>query len=132
MIQGLEQIMSDSVTFTPPQGGLNMWCKINRQVDDFKLLDEAIKREVLFVPGSVYGSDHNCIRLSFARPKLEEIIPGLNRLNEVIQFYCKCKKTLLREKARRHGSFDYPTRFRIYASKANKPATIAKIYMFIF
>lgn len=89
MIQGLEQIMSDSVTFTPPQGGLNIWCKINRQVDDFKLLGEAIKRDVLFVPGSVYGSDHNCIRLSFARPKLEEIITGLNRLNEAIKIYCK-------------------------------------------
>jgi GntR family transcriptional regulator of abcA and norABC len=89
MIRGLQQIMSDSVTFTTPQGGLNIWCTITRQVDDFKLLDEAIKRGVLFVPGSVYGSDHGCIRLSFARPKLEEIIPGITQLNEVIQMVCK-------------------------------------------
>ncbi|MEC0232000.1 hypothetical protein [Paenibacillus alba] len=41
MIRGLQQYMGDSVTFTEPQGGLNLWCKINREVDDFKLLDES-------------------------------------------------------------------------------------------
>jgi GntR family transcriptional regulator of abcA and norABC len=89
MIQGLQHILHDFITFTPPQGGLNMWCKINREVDDFKLLDEAIKRGLLLVPGSVYGSDHGYIRLSFSRPRLEDIIPGLKRLHEALQIHCK-------------------------------------------
>ncbi|MFD0698982.1 PLP-dependent aminotransferase family protein [Paenibacillus sp. GCM10027628] len=85
----LHEIMGDDVTFVPPQGGLNIWCKINRQIDDFKLLDEAIKRGVLFVPGSVYGSNHGCIRLSFARPRIEEIIPGLTHLHEALKIHRK-------------------------------------------
>ncbi|SDO78645.1 DNA-binding transcriptional regulator, MocR family, contains an aminotransferase domain [Paenibacillus sp. yr247] len=89
LMRGLQDIMSDYITYTPPKGGLNLWCKINREVDDFKLLDEAIKRGVLFVPGSVYGSDQDCIRISFARPRFEEIIPGLTHLYEALQIHCK-------------------------------------------
>ncbi|TXK76957.1 PLP-dependent aminotransferase family protein [Paenibacillus sp. N3.4] len=89
MIEGLREIMGDSVTFTPPTGGLNLWCKLHTQVDVFKLLDEAIKQSVLFVPGSVYGSDPGCMRLSFARPHMDEILPGLTRLHEAIQMYSK-------------------------------------------
>ncbi|QGQ98345.1 PLP-dependent aminotransferase family protein [Paenibacillus psychroresistens] len=85
MIQGLQSILPDYITFTPPQGGLNIWCNINREFDDFKLLNEAIKRGVIHVPGSVYGSDHRSIRLSFARPHIDDIIPGLKLLKEAIQ-----------------------------------------------
>ncbi|NOU91724.1 aminotransferase class I/II-fold pyridoxal phosphate-dependent enzyme [Paenibacillus sp. LMG 31456] len=88
MIRGLQQLIQENVSFTPPQGGLNMWCKINGSVDDFKLLDEAIKKGVIFVPGSVYGSDHGYIRLCFARPQLDEIMPGLNLLKEALQLPC--------------------------------------------
>jgi GntR family transcriptional regulator of abcA and norABC len=89
MIHGLQNILQEYVSCTPPEGGLNMWCKINCEVDDFKLLNEAIKRGVLFVPGSVYGSDHSCIRLSFARPRFEEIMPGLRQLKEALQMHFK-------------------------------------------
>ncbi|NEW06361.1 PLP-dependent aminotransferase family protein [Paenibacillus sp. SYP-B3998] len=89
LVSGLQAIMGTTVTFTPPQGGLNLWCKLNCQVDDYKLLDEAIKRGVLFMPGSIYGSDHGYIRLSFARPLIEQMIPGLKQLQTAIQIHCK-------------------------------------------
>jgi GntR family transcriptional regulator of abcA and norABC len=89
MNQGLQHILHDYISFTSPQGGLNMWCRINGQVDDVRLLDEAIKRGVIFVPGSVYGSDQGYIRLSFARPRFDEIIPGLQLLKEALQIHCK-------------------------------------------
>jgi GntR family transcriptional regulator of abcA and norABC len=85
MIQGLQQQLQEYVTFTPPLGGLNIWCQIKTQVDEFKLLDEAIKRGVIFVPGSVYGSDHMSMRLSFARPRFDEIRPGLGSLKKALQ-----------------------------------------------
>ncbi|MNI31609.1 HTH-type transcriptional regulator NorG [compost metagenome] len=89
MMNGLDHILSEFMTYTAPQGGLNMWCKINRPIDDFRLLDEAIKKGVLLVPGSVYGSDHGYIRLSFARPRFEDIQPGLTRLHEALQIHCR-------------------------------------------
>ncbi|UKS28669.1 PLP-dependent aminotransferase family protein [Paenibacillus sp. HWE-109] len=89
MVRGLQTIMGDYMSYTLPQGGLNLWCKINREVDDFKLLDEAIKRGVLFVPGSVYGSDQGHIRISYARPHFDEILPGLCYLKEALDIHCK-------------------------------------------
>jgi DNA-binding transcriptional MocR family regulator len=85
MINGLQSILHEYVAFTPPQGGLNMWCKLNRQADSFKLLDESIKRGVIFVPGSVYGSDQGCIRLCYARPQFKDIECGLTLLREALQ-----------------------------------------------
>lgn len=87
LTHGLHTVMGSSVTFAEPQGGLNLWCKINREVDDFKLLDEAIKRGVLFVPGSVYGSDHGFMRISFARPQMDDMRPGLTHLSEALQLH---------------------------------------------
>ncbi|MEW9698350.1 PLP-dependent aminotransferase family protein [Paenibacillus sp. SI8] len=89
LIRGVQQIIGDYITYTPPQGGLNLWCKINREIDDFKLLDEAIKRGVLFVPGSVYGSQTSCMRISFARPRIEEMIPGLTHLYDALRAHSK-------------------------------------------
>jgi DNA-binding transcriptional MocR family regulator len=89
MMQGLQDILHGYVTFNPPQGGLNLWCKINGRTDDFKLLDEAVKKGVIFVPGSVYGTDQGCIRLSFARPRFDQIIPGLRLLKEALQLHCQ-------------------------------------------
>ncbi|OCT13905.1 GntR family transcriptional regulator [Paenibacillus pectinilyticus] len=79
-IRGFDDILADELTYSLPQGGLTFWCKINSAVDDFKLIEEATKRGVIFVPGSVYGSSKGCIRLSFARPQFEEILPGLRQL----------------------------------------------------
>ncbi|OPH58433.1 hypothetical protein BC351_24095 [Paenibacillus ferrarius] len=73
MIRGLQQCMGDSVTFTEPLGGLN----------------ESIKRGVLFVPGSVYGSDQGFIRISYARPQLDEIHSGLAHINDALQLHFK-------------------------------------------
>lgn len=89
LMSGLHDIMGGSVSFKEPQGGLNIWCKFNREVDDFKLLDEAIKRGVLFVPGSVYGSDQGLMRVSFARPREDEIRQGLAQLYEALQEHKK-------------------------------------------
>ncbi|MDR6884838.1 PLP-dependent aminotransferase family protein [Bacillus sp. 3255] len=89
LMKELRAAAGSSVTFSEPQGGLNLWCKINGQVDDFKLLDEAIKRGVLFVPGSVYGSDHGFMRISFARPPLADMRVGLTQLSEALQQHMK-------------------------------------------
>jgi GntR family transcriptional regulator of abcA and norABC len=89
MVEGLHDIMQDYVTIEPPAGGLNLWCRVNREVDDSKFLDEAIKRGVVFTPGSVYGSDHGYFRLSYARPQAQEIIPGIAHLYEALKIHCK-------------------------------------------
>ncbi|XOK63673.1 PLP-dependent aminotransferase family protein [Paenibacillus elgii] len=77
VISALRQELPDLVSFSIPQGGLHLWCKIITEVSDNKLFEEAIRHGVIFVPGSVYGSDSGYVRFTFARPKADEIVPGI-------------------------------------------------------
>ncbi|WP_139997592.1 PLP-dependent aminotransferase family protein [Paenibacillus paridis] len=85
MVQSLQEVLQDKVIFTPPLGGLNLWCKINQRIEDGKLLEEAMKRGVAFVPGSVYGSESGHVRLSYAKPQLDEIRPGILAFSEALK-----------------------------------------------
>ncbi|CAH0120833.1 HTH-type transcriptional regulator NorG [Paenibacillus sp. CECT 9249] len=76
LIETLQKELPDLVSFSIPQGGLHLWCKIAPEVNDHKLLEEAIRNGVIFVPGSVYGSDSGYVRFTYARPKAEEIVAG--------------------------------------------------------
>jgi GntR family transcriptional regulator of abcA and norABC len=79
LIEALQRELPDLVRFTIPQGGLHLWCKIIPEVSDNKLLEEAIRKGVVFVPGSVYGSDSGYVRFTFARPKADEITVGISK-----------------------------------------------------
>ncbi|WP_419872550.1 PLP-dependent aminotransferase family protein [Candidatus Pristimantibacillus sp. PTI5] len=87
MVHSLKHTLQDKVTFTPPQGGLNLWCKINQRIDDSKLLEESVKRGVVFVPGSVYGSEPGYVRFSFAKPRLDEIPIGIRAFSEALEVF---------------------------------------------
>lgn len=87
MVRSLQNTLQEKVTFTPPQGGLNLWCKINQPIDDTRLLEESIKRGVVFVPGSVYGSEPGYVRFSFAKPKLEEIQLGISAFSAALEMF---------------------------------------------
>ncbi|MDF2671563.1 MAG: GntR family transcriptional regulator [Paenibacillus sp.] len=86
LVESLREELSQEVSFEVPSGGLNLWCKLQKPVNDYKLLEEGIKRGVLFVPGSVYGSEPGFVRLSFARPKEEHIRPGVVKFAEALRF----------------------------------------------
>ncbi|SDC92692.1 DNA-binding transcriptional regulator, MocR family, contains an aminotransferase domain [Paenibacillus sp. UNCCL117] len=77
VIEALRRELAGLVTYTAPQGGLHLWCRILPKVHDHKLLEEAIRRGVIFVPGSVYGSDSGYVRFTFARARAEDIGPGI-------------------------------------------------------
>ncbi|MGO4545634.1 PLP-dependent aminotransferase family protein [Paenibacillus sp. 2TAB23] len=84
MVEALTHTLQDRISFVPPLGGLNLWCKINSAIDDCKLLEDAIKRGVVFVPGSVYGSEPGHVRLSYAKPRPEEIAIGISAFAEAL------------------------------------------------
>ncbi|WNR42880.1 MocR-like pyridoxine biosynthesis transcription factor PdxR [Paenibacillus roseipurpureus] len=79
LIEALQHELPDLVSFTIPQGGLHLWCKIIPEVNDNKLLEESIRRGVIFVPGSVYGSDSGYVRFTFARARADEIRSGISK-----------------------------------------------------
>lgn len=85
LIEALQKELPDLVRFTIPQGGLHLWCKLVPEVHDGKLLEDAIKQGVVFVPGSVYGSDSGFVRFTYARPKAEEIGPGISKFAKALR-----------------------------------------------
>ncbi|SDJ85538.1 PLP-dependent aminotransferase family protein [Paenibacillus naphthalenovorans] len=82
LASAMDEYLKGEVDYSLPQGGLNMWCSIHKKVDDFRLLEEGIKRGVIFVPGSVYGSKPGYVRFSFSRPDPESIHKGIRAFAE--------------------------------------------------
>lgn len=84
MISALQETLDGKVNFTIPKGGLHIWCKINQNVDDQKLVEEGIKNKILFMPGSVYGSPNGYARFTYARLKRESIKEAISRFADVL------------------------------------------------
>lgn len=85
LASALEEHLPDRLAFRLPEGGLNLWCQLDSRTDPDKLLEEAVRRGVIYVPGSVFGSERGYIRLSFARPAEEQLEQGVRRLAEAIR-----------------------------------------------
>ncbi|PYI55960.1 PLP-dependent aminotransferase family protein [Paenibacillus flagellatus] len=79
LAEALRDELADEIGFDLPAGGLNLWCSVNEPVHDYALLENGIKNGVLFVPGSVYGSDSGFVRFTYAKPAVEEIGPGVRK-----------------------------------------------------
>lgn len=84
MASALHEYLPGKLICTLPQGGLNLWCRLPQGVDEGRLLDEAIRRGVVFVPGSVYGAEPGFIRLCYARPAYTDLRPGIAALAEAL------------------------------------------------
>ncbi|KZE48150.1 GntR family transcriptional regulator [Brevibacillus parabrevis] len=85
LVEALQKELPDLVTFTIPQGGLHLWCKIVPEINDNQLFEEALRRGVVVAPGSVYGSDSGYIRFTFARPKEAEITLGVAKFASALR-----------------------------------------------
>lgn len=85
LVEALHKELPGLIHFNIPQGGHHMWCKLNPKVNDAKLLEESIKNGVVFVPGSVYGSDSGYVRFTFARAKAEDIGTGITRFAKALR-----------------------------------------------
>jgi GntR family transcriptional regulator of abcA and norABC len=79
LVDALAKELPGLLEYTAPDGGLHLWCKLLPAVNDAKLLEESIRRGVIFVPGSVYGSESGYVRFTFARARVEDIQTGITR-----------------------------------------------------
>jgi len=86
IITSLRFYLKDQVEFSIPQGGIHLLCKLNKDVNEVQLLEESIKRGVIFVPGSTMGSKKGFVRFTFAREDEESINEGIKRFAEALNF----------------------------------------------
>lgn len=90
MIETLEEHMPQGVHWTHPQGGLFLWVTLPEGLNTTKILEEAVKQKVAFVPGESFfpcGGGENTMRLNFSNAKPEKINEGIARLSQVIKQY---------------------------------------------
>ena len=86
IVSSLRYYLKDQVEFNIPQGGIHIWCRLNKDFNEMQLLEESIKRGVIFVPGSTMGSKKGFVRFTFAREDEESINEGIKRFAEALNF----------------------------------------------
>lgn len=84
MVSALQETFGEKLDFIVPNGGLHIWCKINQDINDQKLVDEGIKNNILFMPGSVYGFPNGYVRFTYARLKKEYIKDAILKFAEIL------------------------------------------------
>jgi GntR family transcriptional regulator, regulator for abcA and norABC len=85
IVSSLDHFLNDQVDYTIPQGGIHIWCKLRSDLDEMKLLENSIKRGVIYVPGSTMGSQKGYTRFTFARENSEGINEGIKRFAEALK-----------------------------------------------
>jgi GntR family transcriptional regulator, regulator for abcA and norABC len=86
IVSSLQTYLKDQVDFYIPEGGIHIWCRIKKNdVNEIQLLEESIKRGVIYVPGSTMGSEKGFVRFTFSREKEEEINEGIKRFAEALK-----------------------------------------------
>lgn len=61
--------------------------RFNKEVNDIQLLEESIKRGVIYVPGSMLGSQKGHVRFTFARENEESIDEGIKRFAQALKSF---------------------------------------------
>jgi len=87
LLSALETYLPEGVSYSRPEGGMNVWLKLPGGVDTFDLLQHAHREGVTYTPGrhfAVSRPHHNALRLSFAGLKPEAITSGVARLARAI------------------------------------------------
>ncbi|MFJ6208464.1 PLP-dependent aminotransferase family protein [Lysinibacillus sp. NPDC092081] len=84
IIKSLDTYLKDLVEYSIPQGGIHIWCKILKNYNEIQLLEESIKRGVMYVPGSTLGSKDGFVRFTFAKEDEDSIDEGIKRFAEAL------------------------------------------------
>ncbi len=85
MLNALERYFPKDSSWTKPIGGLFIFAYLPEGIDTKKLLPEAVKRGVAYVPGQSFfaeGGGENTLRLNFSYPSKDLIEEGIKRLGE--------------------------------------------------
>ena len=88
MVAAIRQYFPTSVEWIPPKGGMFIWVTLPEDINATTLLEKAISKNVLFVPGENFyvggKQGANCLRMNFSNPSKEEITKGIKILGDLI------------------------------------------------
>ena len=88
LLETLAAEMPDGVTWTTPEGGLQLWVELPGEIDTAELLSDAVRGGVLFAPGFQFRLDRrpsSGMRLSIALADEAQIRRGVTALAGVVR-----------------------------------------------
>jgi GntR family transcriptional regulator of abcA and norABC len=84
IVETLKSELGNRVSFTIPEGGIHLWCSIAEDVNETILLKEAVRKKVVFAPGSTLGSSNGTVRFTYGRCDTNLIREGVKRFAEAL------------------------------------------------
>ena len=90
MEKAIKQYFPQSTKVTNPEGGLFLWCSLDKRISTVELFKSSIKQKVAFVPGESFYTGNikkNTMRLNFSGADPEKIAKGIQTLAKVIKSY---------------------------------------------
>lgn len=88
MLAELQRHLPNGSMWTTPEGGLFIWVTLAAGMSTTRLLEQAVKAKVAFIPGTPFfadGGGDNCMRLNFSNASCDEMSNGIARLGEVLR-----------------------------------------------
>lgn len=96
MIESIKRHFPENVEYTLPEGGMFLWVTLPHNISAMELFQEAIKKDVAFVPGDPFYVDTketiSTLRLNFSCVDEKTIDAGIQRLGETIKEYIEVHK----------------------------------------
>lgn len=86
-VQGIIQYFPKDVKVSRPEGGFVLWVEMNKDVNAYKLYQQAMKYNISIAPGQIFSSSGdygNCIRIGYGKKYDSNIDYGLKVLGELI------------------------------------------------
>lgn len=87
MDRALTRELPKGFSWTHPEGGMFLWVSAPQGIDTLTLLERAIARDLVFVPGRDFfpaGGGDNFLRLNFSNSTRERIDEGMRRLGQLL------------------------------------------------
>lgn len=88
METAIKKYFPEKAKLTNPEGGLFLWCTLEKQVSTLELFQEAIKQKVAFVPGESFYTGNiqkNTMRLNYSCADKGAIEEGIKRIGNVLR-----------------------------------------------
>ena len=89
ILDSLEEHMPEEINFTKPEGGIFIWLYTSKKINFDDIFSDVVQKKVCYIPGSKFYPEgfekHNCLRLNFSYPTIEQIHNGVKILGDVIR-----------------------------------------------
>jgi DNA-binding transcriptional MocR family regulator len=95
-LQGIMTWFPPETKVSRPQGGFVLWIELPRQLNAYRLYQQALKHQVSVAPGQLFsarGQFGNCLRISYARPWDPEVEGAIRMLGALVKAHSRSKST---------------------------------------